>query len=315
MGERHTLVSVDLDDVACYHDIHGLEAPAPSMRSLVLERCLPRFLELFGELGVRATFFVVGRDLRRDRERSGGGAEVLRQALAEGHELANHSHAHAYDLVTWSPAAIRADLQACDVALRELGAEPVGFRAPGYTHDPALVAEVARLGYLYDSSALPSPPYYLAKLGAIAAYALAGRRSRSLARGARAFLGPRRPHRRGDVWELPMSVTPGARLPLIGTSLLCTHRVVARRLAVVAVRESYLHLELHALDLADGERDGYARALRRRQPELRVPLAVKRRRLRTLLLERGPTTLLRELAVALSVREARYASPGGHRER
>jgi peptidoglycan-N-acetylglucosamine deacetylase len=302
MLERRTLVSVDLDDVVCYHDIHGMDAPSPSMLPLVLERCLPRFLDLFEELGVRATFFVVGRDLQRDRAYGGRGADVLRRALAQGHELANHSHAHAYDLVTWTPEAIRADLRACDLALRELGADPMGFRAPGYTHDAALLAEVRRLGYVYDSSALPSPPYYAAKLGALAWYALMRRPSRSMARRAATFTGPTMPHRRDDLWELPMSVTPRLRLPLIGTSLLCTPDLLARRLAQAARRLPYFHLELHALDLADGERDGYGAALRHRQPELRTPLAVKRRRLRSLLLDRGPTTLLRELAITLSSR-------------
>lgn len=296
MAERRTLVSVDLDDVACYHAIHGLPAPDPAMRGLVLERCLPRFLDLFGALGVRATFFVVGRDLDRDLGERGRGAELLRAALTEGHELANHSYAHAYDLVTWPSGAMRADLQACDAVLRALGADPRGFRAPGYTHDERLLAQVRTLGYAYDSSALPSPPYYAAKLGALVLYALVRRPSQSLARGARAFLGPRSPHRRADgLWELPISVTPGLRLPLIGTSLLCTPEPIARRLVAAARELGDLHIELHGLDLADGERDGYASPLRHRQPELRAPLDLKRRRLESLLRDRGRTTLLRDV--------------------
>jgi peptidoglycan-N-acetylglucosamine deacetylase len=318
MPERRTLVSVDLDDVACYHAIHGLEDPSPSMLPLVLERCLPRFLDLFAELDVLATFFVVGRDLERDLEEGGRGADVLRRALAEGHELANHGHAHAYDLVTWSSSAIRADLRACDGLLRQIGAEPVGFRAPGYTHDVGLLDAVRELGYAYDSSSLPSPPYYVAKLGAIALYALLRRPSRSLVRGGSAFLGPTRPHRRGDLWELPMSVTPHLRLPLIGTTLLGAPSPIARRLSSIARDLPYFHLELHALDLADGERDGYAPQLRRRQPELRTPLALKRSRLVRLLAGRsltgrGPTQRLCDLAAELD--RTGQASPAEALER
>ena len=58
-----TLLSVDLDDVGCYHSIHGLSKPPDSAAGLVLETCLPRFLELFAALGVTATFFIIGRDL------------------------------------------------------------------------------------------------------------------------------------------------------------------------------------------------------------------------------------------------------------
>ncbi len=67
-----TLVSVDLDDIECYHAIHGLRPPSVATAGVGLERWLPRFLELFDRLGVRATFFVIGRDLARDLE--GGGA-------------------------------------------------------------------------------------------------------------------------------------------------------------------------------------------------------------------------------------------------
>ena len=69
-----TLVSVDLDDVGCYHAIHGLPPPSQQQLGNVLERCLPRFLELFGQLNVLATFFVIGRDLARDLKDFGRGA-------------------------------------------------------------------------------------------------------------------------------------------------------------------------------------------------------------------------------------------------
>lgn len=296
MSARQTLVSVDLDDIACYHGIHGLAPPSPAARGVVLERCLPRFLELFAELGVRATFFVIGRDLEEDVRAGGRGAALLRQALAEGHELANHSFAHPYDLVRWSEASMRADLEACDRLLRDLGADPVGFRAPGYTHTRTLLQQVRALGYAYDSSALPSPPYYLAKVATIAWYALRGRRSQSEVRGASSFLGPRRPYMHAglELRELPMSVTPVLRLPLIGTTLLSGPRWLAARLRARAERLAWFHLELHGIDLADPDADGYAPALLRVQPELQRSLADKRTALRELLGARGTTTLLRD---------------------
>jgi hypothetical protein len=182
--------------------------------------------------------------------------------------------------------------------LRELGAEPVGFRAPGYTHTRALLEQVHALGYVYDSSALPSPPYWLAKVVAIAWYALRGRRSQSLVRGVSSFLGAREPcvHAGIDLWELPMSVTPWLRLPLIGTTLLSGPRWLATALRGAAEKLTYFHLELHGLDLADPESDGYAPSLVRVQPELRRPLPAKLTALRSLLQARGPTTLLRDAA-------------------
>lgn len=286
MSERSTILSVDLDDVACYHAIHGLPAPAPEVAGAVLERCLPRFLELLASLNARATFFVVGRDLQRDLLAGGRGAAALRAALQAGHELANHSFAHAYDLVNWAPAEIYADLRRCDELLRGLGARPMGFRAPGYTHDVELLQQVGALGYRYDSSMLPSPTYYAAKLAAMGWMAARGRRSASLAEGWRSFVGPQRPHFMAEcgLWEVPVSVSPVLRLPMVGTFVLGSGGGLLRR---EAAERRYLHLELHALDLADPTSDGFDPVLVRRQPELRTPLARRERRLRELLTLRG----------------------------
>ena len=297
IAAQRTLVSVDLDDVSCYHAIHGLPAPSERQLGIVLERCLPRFLDLFAELKVRATFFVIGRDLERDLKNGRRGAALLKQALTQGHELANHSYSHAYDLSTWPKARIADDLKACDGLLRELGAPAAGFRAPGYTHNGKLLAEVARLGYTYDSSALPSPPYYVAKLAVMAWMALRGRRSHSLARGWRSFLGAAQPRRveKLGIWEVPMSVSPYLRLPLIGTALLAGPEPLATRLRQGAIGQRYFHLELHGIDLADaGDNgsagDGYAPELKALQPELRIPLKLRLDRLRQLLRARADAT-------------------------
>lgn len=298
MSARSTLVSVDLDDLGCYHAIHGLAPPRPEHRGMSLRVWLPRFLELFDRVGVRATFFVIGRDLAHDMAEAGQGARLLAQAIAQGHELANHSFSHAYDLVRWSSARQYEDLAACDAVLRELSAQVVGFRAPGYVHDTRLLTQAAALGYRYDSSCLPSPPYYAAKLAMMGAMRLRGRRSSSLVRGAASFFGSPVPYRRRDValWELPMSVVPGWRWPLIGTSLLAMPAAVSGPLRTAALRLPYFHLELHAMDLADAEREPIAPDLARRQPELRQPWRVRYERLRELLSHRGGGGPLREAA-------------------
>lgn len=283
-----THVSVDLDGIGCYHAIHGLPAPTGPGRDAALRRCLPRFLELFAGLGVRATFFVIGADLRRELDDDGPGAGFLRDALREGHELGNHSHDHAYDLSRGTVAAIRQDVARCDATLRELGAVATGFRAPGYTHDGRLLAAVAELGYLYDSSALPSWPYYLAKVSAIAWHRLNGRRSRSLVRGAASFLGPREAHvdAVSGLVELPISTVGPLRLPLVGTFLLAGPAPLRRMLIAGVARAEAVHLELHAIDLVSETDDDVSPALGRIQPELRTSLAVRRERLAAFLRDR-----------------------------
>lgn len=284
---RGTILSVDLDDLACYHAIHGLPPPAPEQAATVLERCLPRFLKLFAEIGARATFFVVGRDLERDIQGAGHGAAFLSLAAQSGHELGNHSYSHAYDLVDWPAGQVYQDLRRCDALLRRIGAAPKGFRAPGYCHDELLLQQVGALGYRYDSSTLPSPAYYAAKLAAIGLIRLRGRRSQSRARGVASFLGPTRAHYLPKVglWEVPIGVSPTLRLPMVGTFVLRGGPLYRE-----ALRMPSLHLELHALDLADPAHDPIDARLLARQPELRSPLADRLERLRALITERGGAT-------------------------
>src|SRR5690606_13197880 len=215
------------------------------------------------------------------------GAALLRLAAASGHELGNHSYSHAYDLVDWPSARAYGDLRRCDALLRQLGAQPRGFRAPGYCHDEMLLQQASALGYRYDSSLMPSPTYYAAKLAAMAWIRLRGRRSQSRAGGLQSFLGPTRPHYLAEVgmWEVPISVSPLLRLPMVGTFVLGGGLLYRE-----ALRTPSLHLELHALDLADPDSDPIDPALRARQPELKTPLDRRLGRLRELIRARGGAT-------------------------
>lgn len=292
-----TLVTLDLDDLGCYHAIHGLPAPPPETARLALEVWLPRFLDAFAKLKVRATIFVIGRDLARDLAAGGRGAATLARALDEGHELANHSFSHAYDLTRWGAAAIAEDLRRCDGLLRELGARPRGFRAPGYTHDRELLLQVAALGYDYDSSLLPSPTYFMAKLGVLGLGRLRGRSSVSQTSGLRSFVGATAVHYLPEIglWEVPIGVSLGLRVPMTGTFVLADRlplfgKTAAEGLRNEAKRTRHLHLELHAIDLADPDADGIDPALVARSLELQTPLARRLERLLGLLEGRGGGT-------------------------
>ena len=161
-----TIVSVDLDPPSCYRTIHGLEPATDEELALegsVLAEAVSRFVALFEACQVRATFFTIGRTLEADTDPQGLLRRALEIAVAKGHEIANHSYSHRYDLAALSAREIAEDLRRADDILRSLGTKIEGFRAPGYTRSPILLREVSALGYTYDSSALPSPTYFLAK--------------------------------------------------------------------------------------------------------------------------------------------------------
>jgi hypothetical protein len=282
--QKLAAVSIDLDEIDCYAAIHGLgEAGLVSPESLraVYLRTMPRWMGLFDELGVPATFFAIGRDLDYAENRA-----ELRRLRVLGHEIANHSLNHYYDLTRRSPEVQRAEVEGgADAIEAAVGVRPVGFRAPGYTITDGLFAVLQAAGVLYDSSVFPCPPYYFAKATALAAIGLRGRTSHSVLDDPRVLTAPADPYRIGTPYyrrgngllELPIGVTGGlsGRLPFIGTSVVMSGSFGARQLAKLAGARDFVNLELHGIDLADAEADGLE-GLVPHQPDLRRPYAEKR---------------------------------------
>jgi peptidoglycan-N-acetylglucosamine deacetylase len=286
---RRAAVSVDLDGLHHYARIHGLKDSLldAKARSLHLTVALPRLLALFQRLELKATLFVVGEDVAHE------GAEVLQKAVQAGHELASHSHTHPYGLAQASAEAVEDELAHAEEALASVaGRKPVGFRAPGYTLSRAMLVALSRRHYLYDASVFPAAPYYLAKAVVLASMALVGRPSASRLDSPRVILAPRAPYRpdvqrpykpgAAPLLELPMAVTPLLRVPFFGT-LLTTAPWGVVEAAYRALRsESFLSLELHAVDVLEVE-DGIPQALARLQRDVRVARAEKERRLASVL--------------------------------
>lgn len=279
MARRLASISVDLDEIPCYAAIHGLDVPEGS-ESAIYERALPRLRTLFAREGVPATFFAIGSDLEREASR-----DAIAALDAEGHEIANHSWSHAYDLSRRAKSEVREDIARCGDAIeRAIGKRPVGFRAPGYTIDDAMFEVLEELDYRYDSSVFPCPAYYSAKTLAIGAIRARGRRSHSIVDDPRVLLAPADPYRRGapywrrgaGILELPIGVTRDGtgRMPYIGTSVVLSGAPGARVLTEMAEGRPLLNLELHGIDLADAEEDGL-RWLMPHQPDVRRPARAK----------------------------------------
>ena len=232
----------------------------------MLERALPRFLDVFGRLGVHATFFVVAEDARAN-------VVELRRALAAGHEIASHSLTHPVPFSCLSRQMLEKELLPSRDLLEELLGVPVqGFRAPGLALSAAVLDGVARAGYRYDSSLLPSP-YVVVSLLTQRGYTN-GRVSDWLLPALRGVFSPRHPHRRRDgLWELPLSTSPTLRLPLFHTPRLMLGRRAFDSLTRRSSRaEPYLQYVFHGIDLLTAEEvDGELH----HHPGARLPLAEK----------------------------------------
>lgn len=269
---RLAAVSVDLDEIHHYFEIHGLSAPGDS-GTLVYDAAIDRLRGLADAGRFPLTLFAIGRDLDRHASR-----EQLRAAAAEGHEIANHSLDHRYDLVRLGREAIERQIdEGASVIAAACGARPVGFRAPGYTITDEVFEVLADVGVAYDASVFPCPAYWMAKAAAIGLISLRGRKSRSIVDSPSVLRAPTQPYLAGrpywksghGVLEIPVQVTRGLRLPFIGTSVTLAGPSRARWLARMCVGDPLVNLELHGIDVLDVT-DGLD-ALRPHQPDVRVP--------------------------------------------
>jgi len=190
------LLSVDFED---WHQLVGRrlglgdwDRPGPAC-----PRQTETLLDLLDEVGVRATFFVLGMAARAHPD--------LPARIAErGHEIACHGDGHV-PVHSQSPQEFARDLRRARATIEELtGRVPVGYRAPAFsiTHDSLWAHEVlVQEGFLYDSSQHDSP------------------RIRGRVRDARPG-----PHPielpQGTLWEFPVAVwpTPAGPVPVGGAS-------------------------------------------------------------------------------------------------
>lgn len=281
-------VSIDVDPIPCYYRIYGLGSPPDELRDTVMRRCVPRFADVLARYGVRATFFIVAEDVDVSAlgERARSCRAILADVVADGHEIASHSYSHPYEMARLAASEAAGEVERAHELLGEIaGAAITGFRAPGYDMSPAMMQSIVDLDYAYDSSMFPAPGYYAAKAAVMAALAVARRPSGAVLTNPRGLLAPADPYRpstaapwkRGDapLVELPIAVTPGLRLPAIGTNLLLAPGFLRSRLLGAMARRAHFNFELHAIDLADADTDGIPGELVARQMDLRASGAQK----------------------------------------
>ena len=151
MRDRYTLVSVDLDDVWTHYQ--NLNLPLPNGISY-LEASVEQAIAIFGAHGIRATFFVIGKDADERPELLGS---LCRRLEGAGHEIANHGYAHVpFGALTNEEMA--SDLRASTIAVqRVMSGTLVGFRAPAWSITKETFPLLEELSYAYDASLYPSP--------------------------------------------------------------------------------------------------------------------------------------------------------------
>lgn len=91
----------------------------------------PRLLDLLKERGIKATFFVIGKNVAEF-------PDIAKRIVDEGHEIANHSWSHP-QLTKLSPAAFAAEIaQTNDAIQQATGVRPENMRPPYGAINPTL---------------------------------------------------------------------------------------------------------------------------------------------------------------------------------
>src|SRR5713226_6425146 len=152
LGSMKNAFTVDLEDyyhVSAFAD--HVDAVEWGSRPSRVEQNTIRTLELLGEAGCHATFFVLGWVTDRF-------PRLIREIAEQGHEIACHSYRHRL-IYQMAPDEFRADTRRAKQLLEDACGRAVrGYRAPSFSirQDSLWAFEIlTELGFAYDSSIFP----------------------------------------------------------------------------------------------------------------------------------------------------------------
>ncbi len=115
------------------------------------EQSTRKLLNLFEEVGVKATFFILGWVARRS-------PELIREIHRAGHEIACHGMSHQL-VYTQTPGTFAAETRESKELLEDLTGAPVlGYRAASWSitrQSLWALDTIHELGFKYDSSVFP----------------------------------------------------------------------------------------------------------------------------------------------------------------
>ncbi len=248
-------LQIDVDDLWVYYESIGFPMPADAP-ALAFTQGIPRLLDLFDRFGARATFFVCGRDLPAQ-------GTVVREIVERGHEVANHSAQHRNGYARLSKAALLADVRDAHERIADAtGQPPVGFNAPGFSYNVHLPQVLAQLGYIYDSSRLPT--FYAPAIRAMQTV-LSGGHVDPTHYGRFSYgFSPLRPYALDcGLQEAPVTTVPVLRLPMHSTFVLTAGRwLFDLGLGLCRGRSVGMNYLLHAADVVDPPPDTALRSYR-----------------------------------------------------
>jgi len=239
-------LQVDLDGIRILLGNRGYESFSRQDYIFNAET-VSRFLALFDTYGIKATFFVVGKDLLDEAKK-----KIVKEIAERGHEIANHSMNHSVNFGSLTRKEKELEIRDAEEIIGDIaGTRPVGFRAPNFDIDEATLEILEERGYVYDSSILP-------------AYLFSNKNIHGFSP-----LSPYHPSRK-SIWrrgqrkvlEVPVSAVPVIRVPYHSSFVIAAHNfnmgpsVFYTGFFLTRLMRLPLNYAFHAAELADSTHDG-----------------------------------------------------------
>jgi peptidoglycan/xylan/chitin deacetylase (PgdA/CDA1 family) len=118
---------------------------------------VPRILMLLRRYGIRSTFFIPGIVVEQR-------PQVIEAILKDGHEIAHHSHTHAW-IINLTPEQEREEMEKGMAAIvRATGRKPRGYRSPAGEFSPISLGLLKEYGFAYSSNFFDDDSPYLLEI-------------------------------------------------------------------------------------------------------------------------------------------------------
>ena len=194
---RYFVMTVDVDGWSSLLRFYSIDHdPLEANSQVNVKDGILSLLQLFGKHEIKATFFVTGEMAQKY-------SGAIREICREGHEVACHGLTHEKNECLLDEESQRRTIGEGTRMIEDItGRRPIGFRAPCLRADEITLKILNELGYVYDSSVIPTlvPGYYGSPMAPLKPYhpsALSMRKRGSY-----------------KVLEMPVSVNPMLHLPL-----------------------------------------------------------------------------------------------------
>ncbi len=268
-------ITFDMDELDVLAEGYGVKDP---FRPVVYAKAVPRMLELLSETGIKASFYVIGRDAKDAESRA-----ALKEIAGCGHEIGNHSYGHKH-LLRSTIDETREDTVRSTGLLEDItGRKISGYRGPSLTFNDHLMEILLDLGYEYDTSV--NPTFFFIGEWFYLFFSRASIRNKPDLFFVRHALSPSSPYgiappsffkRRhvAKMVELPISHVPFLNVPFYATFHFLFPFSYSF-LKGLFYTNPYLVYHAHALDFLDIEKDGIPGAFRK-HPGLGMPWPRKR---------------------------------------